>query len=661
MRIAALVMAGCIISHLASAHEHIKVPSDIPMRDAPYTLAADVYLPAETGTWPAILIQTPYSKETFSPVFRFEIGDDPLLQSPDYAFVVLDWRGFFASAGAAYIGSPGRGEDGYDAVEWIADQSWCDGNVGTWGLSALGNVQMKTAAEQPPHLRGCVPLVYHFKERYSLAYPGGVYARDRNDFVYDRFGGLDTVKAHPLYDGYWVLAETYGKGHSDIDVPMLHITGWYDHETAVTIQDMLEVQSQGQAGAAGKQKLLIGPWSHSAVGAAAQGELSYPAAEHASSQAALNFFDYYLRGIDNGYDSEPVVRYFRMNSDTWETHATWPPPAADSLLYLRGDARLAPEEPSEGENGFSVVSDPDDPVPTLFGPVLESSWADQGPGDLRPVEARDDVLIFTTPPLHAPLHIEGAPVATFFVEADTDDIDLAPRLTQVYPDGRSMLLVEGIQRASLRNGFEGRALLQPETVYEVEVQFAPVAVTIPAGHQLRLVFAASNYDLFDKNMQDGSDLSDDEGAVATPATVQFNTCAAYNSHLTIPVAEPYLWAAGAAEADAIAGGSVQFSVLATSMETPTYQWYRLLDGGTRQLIVGADGPVLELTGLDTSDAGQYVAVVSTSEGDAESPVFTLHVDGGSAVPLGPAATLTMALLAVAAAALKCFERERQGS
>lgn len=629
----------------AAAHEHIRIPTDIPMRDAPHTLAADVYLPAEEGAWPVVLIQTPYSKETFGPLFTFDIGDDPLFQSPDFAFVVLDWRGFFGSSDAAYAGSPSHGEDGYDAVEWIAAQDWCDGNVGTWGLSALGHVQMKTAAEQPPHLRGCVPMVYHFADRYSLTYPGGVYSKNRNDFVYTNFGGYDLIRAHPTYDGFWQLAEASGDP-ADIDVPMLHITGWYDHETRETIDDMLAVQAHGGLNAAGKQKLLIGPWSHGGLGKLEQGELEYPVAAGETSRAAKDFFDYCLRDIENGYPDLPKVRYFRMNNDTWETYSTWPPPARGSTLYLTHDGALFPQRPAAEAGAIAFTSDPANHVPSLFGALLDSDEGVQGPGDLSPNEARDDVVVFTTPPLHAPLHIDGNPTARIVLSTNAIDLDVALRLTQVYPDGRSMLLVDGIRRASFRDGFQTRAFLEPGILYDVPVQFPPLSVTIPAGHALRLSIAGSNFDRFDKNMQDGSDFSDEEGATAAPASVEIFANAVASSQIEIPVAEPFLFAAVEA---AISVQEGEEAVLAVSPAGPvdgaSFAWFRIGESGERMPIEGALDLELRIESAALEDAGRYVAVMTANEEEIESPVFTVRVAQAPTAVLQTAG-IALVLLAV---------------
>jgi hypothetical protein len=467
------LVAALLLSALpaARAFVHQRVPIEIPMRDGK-TLAADAYLPDTAGSWPVILIQTPYNKNIFALIFRFETSRDPLLKSPDYAFVVLDWRGFFGSADADYPGSPSRGEDGYDAVEWIAAQSWCTGAVGSWGASALGIAQLLTAAQQPPHLRACVPMVYHYKERYGLAYPGGVYYRNRNEFVYGLFGGKNLIRAHPLYDAFWSATEDATGDPSRIDLPMLHVTGWYDHETAFTIADMLAIQEQGGPGARGRQKLIIGPWSHSHVDDLQQGELQFPDAEFASSRAALRLFDFYLRGIENGWENDPAVQYYVVNQG-WRTAETWPPPGSfldRRFLAVRG---VISTSVPENDGVLSFPSDPDDPVPTLFGAVLTEEYATQGPGDLAPIEAREDVRNFTTAPLDQPLTITGAPVARLWITLGPVDADLAVRLTEAFPDGRSLLLVDSIRRVGLRRDYAARHRPDPAAPSSSRSSFPP--------------------------------------------------------------------------------------------------------------------------------------------------------------------------------------------
>lgn len=639
-----------------AGHAHLRVPTAIPMRDAPHALAADVYLPAATGQWPAILIQTPYNKERFAEDFESAAAGDPLLESPDYVFVVLDWRGSFASADQAYAGSPNHGQDGKDAVDWVGVQPWCTGDVGTWGSSALGNVQMKTAAEQPEHLRCCVPRVYHYREWYDQCYPGGVYARSRNTLVYGLFGGLSLIRAHPLYDPFWTIAEG-GGSPGQITVPMLHISGWFDHEPRQTIREMMAVQTQGGAGAQGAQKLLIGPWAHEGVDGRDQGEWPFPAAEDSAAQAALEFFDHHLRGIANGYPGRPTVRYYQINEDVWEESPEWPPAgASQATYYLTQEGGLTTEVPGPPDAHREYVSDPADPVPTLFGAVLLGSPAVQGPGDLTPLLGRDDVLVFSTEPLAEPLALAGEVRARLHVSCTAVDTDMCVRLVDVFPegDGRSMLLVDGALRASLRNGFAARELLSSGEVYTLEVTLNPVAATIPAGHRLRVIVASSNYDLFDKNMQDGSNLSDDAGATPVAATVRLETNSQYPSCLFLPVM-PGGGGLGVDFSASPAWGrpplSVRFygHVEGTGQEVVDWRW-DFGDGTVESTALPHTAHVYDAPGSYTVSL-----TVTTAGGDAAAAVKEDIIFVSESVPVGGSVLLAL-LLAVCflAAARRAF-------
>lgn len=520
-------------SSTALAFHHLRQSASVPLRDG-HVLAADVYLPAASGRWPVILIQTPYNKQAFLPVFLADSDDDPLFKNPDFAFVVTDWRGFYASADAAVAGY-NRGLDGYDTVEWIAGQPWCDSNVGTWGPSALAVIQFQTAAQRPPHLKASVPIVGHIKDLYELYYPGGVYARNKNTFIAGHFGIGSTVTDHPVRDALWLAVEAGGVQPSDIDVPMLHISGWYDHETAISLQAASDIQAAGGPNARGRQKVLVGPWSHGTAGKGAQGQLSVPEAAGESSRQALAFFDFALRGVANGWQQRPMFHTFRIN-DAFRDTATWPSAAAQKRrMFLRQDGVLGPTPGATDNEAMVFTSEPGNPVPTLFGAILIETSATQGPGDLTPIEHRPDVLVFTTETLTTSLNIEGTPTAQVWMASSAVDADLAVRLTEVLPDGSSILLVDGIRRASLRDSLATRVLLQPGTVYLVPVELPPVAVTIPAGHRLRVDLAASNYDRFDVNMQDGSSLSDAAGARAVAAEVRILLGGEHASVLELPV------------------------------------------------------------------------------------------------------------------------------
>lgn len=526
-----LLLAVVLVAAAHGASAHARSELAVPMRDG-RALAVDVYLPAATGRWPAVLIQTPYDRRRFVPIL-IAAPTDALLGNPDYAFLVADWRGFYGSAGASVPGYD-RGLDGYDLVEWAAAQPWCIGDVGTWGGSALAVIQFRTASRRPPHLRAAVPQVGHLAESYEGYYPGGVWQRNKNAFVAGHFG-LVGIEDHPLEDGFWALVDAAAIQPESIDVPMLHVSGWYDHETAISLAGAEAIRTGGGPNARARQWVLVGPWTHGGIGALQQGQLAYPAAEGEAARQAAAFFDRYLRGIANGWDERPPFRTFSINDDAWRDTEAWPPSAArPQRLYLAPNAALA-DAPVPDAAPPAYLSDPANPVPTLFGAILTEGWGSKGPGDLRPVEARTDVLTFTTPPLGRPLHLEGTPVASVTIECSAVDTDVAVRLTQVYPDGRSVLLVDGIRRASLRSSFSTRQLLAPATPVRVPVELPPVAVTIPAGHRLRVLVASSNFDRFDVNMQDGSSLSDAPGAHPVTAEIRVLLDPANPSWIDIPV------------------------------------------------------------------------------------------------------------------------------
>lgn len=509
----------------------------IPMSDGA-SLFADLYLPAETGEHPVILIQTPYNKALFQAGLPLGIGDTQTEQP--YAFVIMDWRGSFANAGAANP-DVSRGEDGYSAVEWIAEQDWCDGNVGTWGPSALGQVQWETAREQPPHLVCMVPQVSSPHTLYEQYYPGGILRTEYVNTLGLLFGANPIVVVNDTYNLVWQIAENSSLYFDEIEVPTLITAGWYDHN----IEDCLFEFDQLKAvsSAADEAHILIGPWVHGGngpafVGSEVQGELSYPDAAAYNTFRELQFFDHHLRGLDNGWDDQAPVEHYRLGEAGWNNAEVWPPQDLYiHALYLSGqpgDLYLDASPPDVlAEPTYTY--DPEDPSPTIGGMTL-APGLNQGPYDQVPeVESRDDNLIFTSFDWAHP--IEGRVVAHLEFASDQVDTDVVLRLTEVYPDGRSMLLTEGALRLRYRNGFTADevAFLTPGVPVEVEVPFKPLSHQIAPGNHLRLVVTSSNSTRLNRNMNNGEALYPDlqTDAVFNPIVAE-NTVFTGLSRLEIP-------------------------------------------------------------------------------------------------------------------------------
>lgn len=504
----------------------------IPMRDGK-KLAADIYLPDEGAgdQYPVILVQTPYNRL----LFRFTglplVGYN--LENSDYAFVILDWRCFFGSQSAC-ITNPKRGQDGYDAVEWIAQQPWSNGEVGTWGSSALGKVQFQTAREQPPHLVCAVPRVAAPQFNYLEYFPGGAI---RTEYVeqLDQLGfGLSAfLYNNVFYDTIWGYTEynTYYPG--EIEIPTLMIGGWYDHNIDVSLEFFNGLQEESPVN---EHKMLIGPWTHSGLTQAGQGQLSYPDAASWCDSLTELFFEYYLLKENNGWENTPNLQYYQTGAQSWKTAESWPPgDTVYHVYYLDEGGMLKNEPPEQAGASVSIPYNPRNPSPTTGGPTLRVDL-DQGPCDQVPVvESRDDIAIFSTEVLSEDFTLNGKIKAILFISSNRTDTDIALRLTDVFPDGRSMLIRDGIRRARFRDGYrkEDTALMIPGNIYQMEIELDELAYTFKTGHKIRLDVTSSNYPRFDCNLNNGGEMYTAGDTLIAENTIYFNQ--AFPSRLLLPV------------------------------------------------------------------------------------------------------------------------------
>lgn len=535
-----LFLLGGIIANAQLSPQEIS----IPMRDGK-TLSAHLYLPNNTSTFSTILVQTPYNKETYKTV-GLPLGVRQNLSSSNYAFVILDWRCFFGSANAC-TGNVDRGNDGYDAVEWIAAQSWSDGKIATWGPSALGNVQFNTAFKKPPHLVCAIPEVASPQTSYDNYYDGGVLTTGRIKTLNVLYGGVfNTVIDNPYYNNIWQYVESNNFDIDQISIPMLLVAGWYDHNTNIDLGLLDMLRQESNPAVRDKHKILIGPWVHGGTGQAFvgsdnQGELTYPAAAFKNHAYENAFLDYYLRDIPNGWESDTAVyTYFQMGEEKWESAAQWPPIQVESyILYLMPSGILGTGNDVDDVSGYFY--DPNNPSPSTGGKTL-TPGLEQGPLDQRDeVESRDDGLIYTSEALAEDLQVKGTISLSLFVKSDRLDTDFMARLMEVYPDGRSMLLGEAAQRMRYRNGVTEPEieLMEPGEVYEIDLAFDELAVTIKAGNKIRIMITSSNYPRYNRNMNTGGEMypGTNSDTLVNPL-VAYNEVyegGSYGSHLNLEV------------------------------------------------------------------------------------------------------------------------------
>jgi predicted acyl esterase len=512
------------------------------MRDGKF-LAADYYLPSGCTSCPVILIQTPYQKNWYHLNLPLGVGTD--LPNSNYAFVIVDWRGFYGSV-AATVASPNRGEDGYDVIDWISQQTWSNGNIGTWGPSALGKIQFETAKEQHPNHKCAVPLVAHPITRYEDYYPGGVY---RTEYVeqLDALGyGLSTfLLANPVKNATWNFVQAQSTYPASINIPFFMIGGWFDHNVDGMLEFFDKLKTQSPIAVRDKHKLLMGPWAHGGSGAASvgsetQGEWNFPNAAGMSDSLAILFFDYYLRGQANNnwtfFNTEDRLLFetgygFSFTNYLGDTFYNSP-------MFLNDNGILESSLSFTGDT--TIVYDPRDPSPTIGGPTLRQDL-DQGPYDQAPlVESRNDVASFDAIwQMYQPF-LFGKPEVHLFVSTDRKDTDFAVRLTDVdETSGESIILADGIRRLRFRDGFTGvdTNVAIPGSIYELVIDMPHISHQVQWGHHIRLNITSSNYPRFDKNLNNGGEMYQAGDTLIATNTIYYNSL--NSSYLILPAYFPW--------------------------------------------------------------------------------------------------------------------------
>jgi putative CocE/NonD family hydrolase len=344
-----------------------------------------------------------------------------------------------------------------------------------------------------------------------------------------------------------------GLWHDDmpLEVPGLWFMSWYDVSVGPNLAMYDHVRKNASPSIADQQWAVIAPVAHCAFTRAKKdtvvGERSMGDARLDYEEIVFGFFDRFLKGeASPRLDSLAKVTYFTMGSNQWQTSSTWPPEGSKERTFylssggkansLYGDGRLV-AAPPDTDRPDSFLYDPMNPVPSYGGNVCCTGNAvEAGSFDQRKMEARQDVLVYTTDPFPAGMELSGSIVPTLYVSSDAKDTDFTVKVLDVYPDGRAYNLDESIQRMRYRDGYD-KPLVWMEKGKVEKATFQPLTTSnyFAPGHRLRIEISSSNFPRFDRNLNTGGNNYDEWSGVVATNSVHHSK--QYPSSLTITVVE----------------------------------------------------------------------------------------------------------------------------
>jgi uncharacterized protein len=478
------------------------------MRDG-VKLAGNLYLPAGNGPFPCIVQRTPYGKDA---MFASPAGAKKYTDG-GYAYLVQDVRGKGRSEGfyQAFIND---GFDGYDTIEWMAKQSWCNGKVGITGASAMGITSNLAATMNPPHLTAAYVVVAP-STRLTGSYIGGAFKqKDSGDWSRGQGISEEVIARNAANypdSGYWATTEI-ADNRKYIDIPMYNYGGWYDIFNEGNVRNFMYLQHHGLKGARGNQKLEMGPFGHGAL----SGDLEYPNGggignAQGGADSEMRWWEYWLKGVDNGIMDEPPVKAYMMASarkgavspkNKWMSFGDWPPAPRIANYYLHADGSLSTRAPTAASASKTYAFDPKNPVKTIGGANLTF---DRGPMDQRPIGQRQDYLKFQTPVLAKDVVVAGEVFADLWAATDGVDTDFMVKLVDVYPDGYEAIVLDSALRTRYRNGREPDQIemMTPNAPAKLRLDLWDTMITFEKGHRIAVHVTSSNNPRFDANPNTG--------------------------------------------------------------------------------------------------------------------------------------------------------------
>lgn len=516
--------------------------AQVEMRDGHF-LTADVFLPSSEGPFPVSMERSPYPRSA-----KYSMATTRTAEG--FAFVVTDLRGGVVDTGE-YVpfldDGWGERQDGFDMIAWAASQEWCNGQIMLEGSSGSAIAALLAAGSEPPALAGILCDTGSADIYSDIAFPGGVFQRSVIQDFLTEISNLESVAVvaqHARRDAFWDPVDiTMRTGQ--VNVPTFQVAGWFDMYVDGTLETIAALDESGGPEARGRQLMIVGPYTHQRLFNQIQGELTFPPNVLFSDEFRLlidRFRLEIIEGLAPDVFDRPTFTYYVMGDvdrpgapgNEWRTSDVWPPPHLEVPLYFHGQGRLRTVPPvTPGQTSYE--SDPSTPLPTIGGNNL---FEPSGPRDQRPLLGRPDILAFRTGALPAsPFEIVGPMEARLFISSTAPDVDLMVKVCDVYPDGRVMLMREGVRQARRREGFDQESLMVSGEIYEVRFDIGHLALALDASHELMVLISSTNSPRWEINPQTGAPFQIND-PVRQTATVTLHHSTGHPSQIILPVT-PY--------------------------------------------------------------------------------------------------------------------------
>ncbi len=507
---------------------------EVPMSDG-VKLKAVLWRPDKIGSFPVLLERTPYNRNEVIKMHEQFV-------KAGYAVIVQNLRGTVGSEGKWEVfksdgwGGPGM-RDGIDTLEWLKKQPWCNGKIGLMGFSASA-ITAKLLLSSGVNDINCALLAAGSDNFYDAVFENGCYRKNTIEEWGPAKDTLPEIIEHPTYDEYWEGRNAFSRANL-VKAPVFIVGGWFDIFLKSSIRYFDAVNSNNLSPAFGKCKLIIHPLAHGAP----PGELKLEDRDKLNIDEKFGsfreWFDYWLKGENNGVLEKPLVALFLMADpenpgevgNRWLFTNTYPRRDTFLNLYLREGNILSTTPPQSSEKPYSTyIYDPEDPTPSFGGNNLIPP---SGPHDQREIEKRKDLLVFTSPPLKKELVLLGTLKVRLFASTDVKDTDFGVRFCDVYPDGRSMLMNEGMVKARYRNTVTKEEFIEPGKVYEYNIDLWDTALVLPPGHRIRITIISASNPRYEPNPNTGEPFR--KHTYTTKAENNIYHSSEYPSALILPI------------------------------------------------------------------------------------------------------------------------------